>query len=908
MNVQRILIDGNNFLYRAYYATERAHLTNSAGQPTGAIKTYVNMLYSLQHSYPEVPIAVIFDAKVPCFRKQIYPDYKANRKPMPEDLRAQVDLVYDIIKSMGLPLIVVEGVEADDVLASYAKEAERLGYHILVATGDKDLAAIVSEHVQLLDTMKNVTLDCAGVKAKYGVPPHLITDLLALKGDTVDNIPGMAGVGDKTATVLLNDIGGIEQIQQNLDKVAKLKFRGSGTFAQKFKEQEANILISKALATLKTDVALPIPLAKMQNAPADHQHLLEIYRLCDFKSLIALEEQVLTVSPPPTTSTVEQQVVTDLSALQHTLATLQTAEQLALYMHVDTNHNHDLVGIGLASPTLSVYVPIAHNAVDNNDSLLLMPEVLQVGSAGVQSIGTWLQSLTKPVICFDAKSVHHIFAKHQASFCAQVEDVLLEAHMLNATQKHTLESLISEYSAQDITLQVANNTPKKIAYASLSIANTSTYVQAITSFLITVHTELHNTLAQEPNMLKAYHELELPLIDVLYRMEEHGIRIDTNELAKQALLTKQQLDAVQKDIFMFAGEEFNLDSPAETSRILFENLHIPPIGKKSASGAYSTNNEVLVELADKYAIALHIQEYRSLRKFLTTYIEKLPKFVDGITSRVHTTFHQDGTSTGRLSSSDPGLQNIPVRLSADRDIRKSFIAPEGYVVMSADYSQIELRLMAHIANEQHMIKAFNDDLDIHNATASEMYNIPLEQVTPQLRRSAKAINFGLIYGMSVHGLAKNLHIERTEAKKHVEAYFAQYPGVKTYMEKIDAFVTEHGYVTTLGGRKLYFADVKRSGHNLTEYIKRAAINAPMQGSAAEIIKIAMLKVQQWIDTLPQDHIFMILQVHDELVFEVRKEFADEYAQKISQIMSSVLSLQVPLKVGISYGQNWSEAH
>ncbi len=916
-----ILIDGNNFLYRAYYSVSRANLTNSKGEPTGAIKVYISMLTLLAKDYPNSSLAVVFDAHGKCFRHDLYPEYKATRKPMPSELVPQMAIIKEIIKAKGIKIISVLGVEADDVLGSYAKCADESGMPLLIASGDKDLAALVTDNVQIVDTMAKKVFDRVAVIEKYGVPPELISDFLALKGDTADNIPGMSGIGDKTACALLNQIGNIEAIKKNLDKVKDLSFRGSKNFADKFLEQEVQINLSRKLTEIKRDVKLTYTLPEIQSTSiVDHYKLLEIYKRCEFSNLIKEEElfinlnkecdsidnhielNKLEVGEEHLEMESDVEIIFSKQALNELCLKLQDVKEFAIVLLTEGQSymNYAIVGISIYSIGLNSYIPLRH---------MYLNAPLQLNYEFVLEKVNFLFSSNKRKICHDIKTIKHILARSNLSFNEPFHDVMLEAHMLDASSKDDICSLARDVLGKEILSpeDILGKGVKSVSFPDIDICKSAEYAAHLCKSLYEIHKILIPKLENDYPMLQAYLGEELPLTKVLFNMEETGVFLDKNVLAEQSKKLKLNLDSVMNKLFLLAGEEFNASSPKQVGHVLYEKMGLPSL-RKTPSGIPSTSEDTIAELAQTYEFPRLILEYRGLNKLINTYVDKLPLMVDSSTNRIHCCFNQNGTVTGRLSSSDPNLQNIPVRTNEGRAVRSAFAAPKGYKIVAADYSQIELRLMAHIADEKNMIAAFLDGKDIHASTAAQMHNLTIDQVTPELRRSAKAINFGLIYGMSAHGLAKQLGIERSVAQNYMEIYFAQYPGVKTFMNEIKNFVHKNGYVTTFSGRKLMFKNILIKNKLIQQSIERAAINAPMQGSAAEIIKRAMIKIYQWIETLPKDSIHLLMQVHDELVFEIKLEYVDAYKNTIAEIMSSVATLKVPLEVGIGEGSNWGEAH
>lgn len=935
-NSQLVLIDGNNFLYRAYYSTARSGLTNSKGEPTGATKVYISMIQKLEKSYPNALIAVVFDSHGPCFRHELFPDYKGTRKPMPDDLRAQVDTIKKIITAMGIPLISVPCVEADDVLGTYAKLGSESGMDVFLATGDKDLAAMVNEHVFIVNTMDDTVMDRDGVIAKFGVPPELISDYLALKGDTADNIPGMTGIGDKSATALLNSIGSIEKIAANLDEVKNLNFRGSKTFAENFIKHQENVRLSKILTTIKTDVDVPLKPSELVRQKTDHKTLLEIYTACEFTKLIATEKACIAneangdLFSTQQESTNSEDAVTDnhsseninLSQKKHirvTVSSENTLKMLIAELKISDSPvlyplrtwinavNSCLTGLAIRTINCDFYIPLGHTYLGAPAQL----EYSEVFSA----LSPVINNGQKEIISYDIKDLMHTLDKYGIEITMPYQDIMNELHSFNSAADTDLSKASEIFLGQSLddeqelcSVAVPSGKRKqKILLAEVEVERAAEFAFKHLEAIQNLHQIIGQKLNEMPENKQAYLVQELPLIKVLYKMENNGFYLDNNEFSKQSLSLNQKLREVKDNILMLAGEDFNINSTKEVSYILYDKLGID-CPKKTPTGQPSTSEETLSLIAENYEIARLILNYRALAKLINTYVDKLPALVDASTGRIHGLFHQTGTSTGRLSSSDPNLQNIPVRTPEGRAVRAGFAAKPGYKIVAADYSQIELRLMAHIANEHNMIRSFNAHEDIHRSTAAQIHNISLDDVTSDMRRSAKAINFGLIYGMNRFGLAKQLNISNDVAKNYIDNYFAKYPGVKTYMAEIKKSVHENGYVSTISGRKLNFDAIHTASKMALSGIERAAINAPMQGSAAEIIKSAMIRIDEWMSKLPDDNIKMLLQVHDELIFEVKAEFVEEYSRIISEIMSSVIKLEIPLEVSVGVGQNWSEAH
>jgi len=932
MTVSIILVDGNNFLYRAYYSTIHAGMTNSRKEPTGAVRVYINMLNKLSKKYPGASVAVVFDAHGPSFRKELYPEYKATRKPMPDDLKSQLPWIRRFIEASGYPLIEVPGVEADDVLGSYAVSAEEQGVSLIIESGDKDLAQLVARNVRIEDTMSGVVLDRAGVIEKFGVPPELIRDFLTLKGDKVDNVPGMTGIGDKSAQAVLNSIGDLDTVMEHLDDVAKLKFRGAGSFKEKFLKEIEKIRLSRILVTIKTDVPLPVPFSVLAspNIP-NTEKLMEIYRECGFKEAgreaetnsekdlsVELTEDDSPHNDNPGTVTEEQitddqlpndpplEIITAEAAFADFTERLRATKEFSLFIVPGEGHFEvrKPAGYAVRAENISVYIPVGHQGLSQYNQL--------PGEKVYSGLKEFTESCGHLLIGYDIKSLWHLIRNAGGEIKAPFRDILLEAHMLDSGQNTELAALSEKYLGQNVMSEddFLGRNRKRVAFCHQEIPETASYAAGMAGTVFRIAKIFSPAVSADKVITDICRNIEFPLVRVLMNMERTGVLVDTEDLRKQAQNLRRKLSDAENLLNAKAGFRVNINSSKQVGELLFEVLGLP--GKaKTKSGAYSTSEEVLNELAINYEEPRLILDCRGYSKLLSTYVEKLPELILPETGRIHGCFNQTGTVTGRLSSCDPNLQNIPVRTPEGREVRRAFIAPPGYSVMAVDYSQIELRLMAHIANELNMIKAFNSGKDIHSITASEMHGVPLSDVTPELRRASKAINFGLIYGMSAFGLAKQLGIDTSLAKRYVDNYFRQYPGVKVYMQKTADFAKDNGYVTTISGRRIMFSGLLRnSGLNAMQKkgLERAAINAPMQGSAADIIKKAMIEIDEWVRTLPEGTIKLLLQVHDELVFEVKSECAEEYACRISQIMTGVEKLKVPLEVSVGIGKNWSDAH
>ncbi|HDX8454017.1 DNA polymerase I [Aeromonas hydrophila] len=910
-----ILVDGSSYLYRAFFASQQADLRTSTGLPSGAVRVMANMMRSLRKQYPDCHVAVVFDAKGKTFRDDIYPEYKANRASMPDDLRSQVAPIHQMIKAMGFPFLMVEGVEADDVIGTLARQATEKQLPVLISTGDKDMAQLVSDHVTLIDTMKDVKTDREGVIEKFGVPPELIIDYLALMGDKVDNIPGMTGVGEKTALALLQGIGSIDEIAANLDKVAALGFRGSKAFADKFREQEEQVRLSYVLATIKTDVALEQSLEELQLGPIDKEALLAVYREYELRNLIKeLESGGAEESgaegddegaAPVAAIETDYRCILDEAEFDEWLARLQAAPLFAFDTETTSLDYMEarVVGVSFAiEPGKAAYVPFGH---DYLGAPVQLTEAVVLGK-----LKPLLEDPARLKVGQNLKYDRNVLLNHGIELQGIAYDTMLESYVLNSTaSRHDMDSLARRYlNAETISFEeIAGKGVKQLTFNQIELEQAAPYAAEDADITLRLHQALWGKLSAEPGLAKVFREIELPLLPVLARMEQLGTTIEPKLLHQQSQEIEVRLAELEKQAHELAGQEFNLSSPKQLGEILFTKLGLPII-KKTPKGAPSTAEEVLAELAETYELPQLLMEHRGLAKLKSTYTDKLPLMIKPQTGRVHTSYHQAVAATGRLSSTDPNLQNIPVRNEQGRRIRQAFIPCAGYKLVAADYSQIELRIMAHLSGDKGLLTAFAEGKDIHKATAAEVFGVALEAVTSDMRRSAKAINFGLIYGMSAFGLAKQLGIGRAEAQKYMDLYFERYPGVLEYMERTRQQADAQGYVETLFGRRLYLPDIKSRNAGLRKAAERAAINAPMQGTAADIIKRAMINVDGWIRGIEDQSIRMLMQVHDELVFEIREEKLEEYIAIIKEKMSAAAELDVPLVVEAGTGDNWDQAH
>ena len=903
-----ILVDGSSYLFRAYHALPA--LTNSKGLNTGAVKGVIGMIKKLIADYPDGEVVVVFDAKGPTFRNDMYADYKANRPPMPEELREQIEPIHEIIRAMGLPLLCVSGVEADDVIGTLAKEASDRGEPVLISTGDKDMAQLVNDHVTLVNTMTNTLMDRDGVVAKFGIPPELIIDLLALQGDKVDNIPGVAGVGEKTALALLTALGGIDSIYSNLEKVADLEVRGAKSLGAKLEASRGDAELSYRLATIKTDCDLSLAPNQLKTVPANEEALVQWFKELEFKSWLsdALAEESSSTSTEESQLAPERPLeidtVLDEASWQQWLEALTRADLFAFDTET-TSLNYieaEIVGVSFAvAPDRAAYVPLAHDypgapaQLDRQRVLAELKPLLE--NPDVRKLGQNLK--------YDA----NVLANYGISLAGIAHDSMLESYVLDSTgTRHDMDSLALKYLGEKtITFEeVAGKGAKQLTFNQVAIEQAAPYAAEDAAITLRLHESLWPKLQAVPSLSGLYESLELPLIPVLSRIERNGAQVDRQKLADQSHELSQRLDALETQAHEMAGETFNLGSPKQLGHILFEKLELPVL-KKTPKGAPSTAEDVLAELALDYPLPAVLMEYRSLSKLKSTYTDKLPEMISAVSGRVHTSYHQAVTATGRLSSSDPNLQNIPIRTEEGRRIRQAFCAPKGFKIVAADYSQIELRIMAHLSQDAGLLHAFSEDLDVHSATAAEVFGTPLEKVSGDQRRKAKAINFGLIYGMSAFGLAKQLNLGRHEAQEYIDRYFDRYPGVARYMDETRALAHEQGYVETLYGRRLYLPEINARNKQRQQAAERTAINAPMQGTAADVIKRAMISVDDWLSTDGIDA-KMIMQVHDELVFEVSESEADRLMITLPDIMAGVATLDVPLLVEAGMGDNWDEAH
>ncbi|MGI9895932.1 DNA polymerase I [Vibrio natriegens] len=921
-----ILIDGSSYLYRAFHAYPG---TMSNGEiPTNAVYGVVNMLRSMMRQFASDRIAVVFDAKGKTFRDDMYPEYKANRPPMPDDLRCQIEPLHNVIRAMGLPLICVPGVEADDVIGTLAYQASQKGMPVLISTGDKDMAQLVDDNITLINTMTNVVMDREGVIEKFGIPPELIIDYLALMGDKVDNIPGVPGVGDKTATALLQGIGGLTKLYENLDDIAPLGFRGSKTMAKKLVDNKENAMLSYELATIKLDVELEETPESLLKAEPSKDELINLYGQLTFKSWLnelleggsgAVEAVEMAGSARASsasshaemeTSAVtidrsQYETILDEASFNAWLEKLKASELFAFDTETDSLDYMvaNLVGLSFAvDEGIAAYVPVAHDYLD----------------APQQLDRDWVLEQLKPILEDESRAKVGQNLKYDASVLARYgiemkgikHDTMLASYVYNSVGgKHDMDSLALRFLQHSCISfeQIAGKGKKQLTFNQIELDQAAPYAAEDADVTLRLHNRLFANIEQDEKLKSVYEDIEMPLVPVLSRIERTGVLIDDMKLGAQSVEIAARLEELEKKAYEIAEQEFNMNSPKQLQAILFEKMGLPVV-KKTPSGTPSTNEEVLQELALDYPLPKLILEYRGLAKLKSTYTDKLPKMINPTTGRVHTSYHQAVTATGRLSSTDPNLQNIPIRNEEGRRIRQAFVAPTGYKILAVDYSQIELRIMAHLSGDQALLDAFRDGKDIHAATAAEIMGVGIDQVSSEQRRRAKAVNFGLIYGMSAFGLAKQLGIPRGEAQTYMDKYFERYPGVMQYMEDTRSAAADQGYVETIFGRRLHLPEIKSRNGMRRKAAERAAINAPMQGTAADIIKKAMLLVDQWIQAEGDGRVKLLMQVHDELVFEVEESSLSEIESKVQKLMESAAELKVPLVAEAGHGDNWDQAH
>ncbi|MFK8052867.1 MAG: DNA polymerase I [Woeseiaceae bacterium] len=898
MTKKLVLVDGSSYLFRAFHALPP--LTNSSGEPTGAIHGVLNMLNKLIRDESPDYIGVVFDASGKTFRDEMFPDYKAQRPPMPDDLRSQIQPILDIVTAMGLPLLQVKGVEADDVIGTLATQASEAGLATLVSTGDKDMAQLVTDQVTLINTMNNTLMDRDGVKEKFDVWPEQIIDYLALVGDASDNIPGVPKVGAKTAAKWLGLYPDADQIIASAEDI-------KGKVGESLRDNLEQLDMSRRLATIKLDVDLDQTPVELVAGTPDSDALRTLYSRWELNTLLRQLEDASdddsaapAIEPGPAT---DYEVVLDRESFDRWHKAIIAADLVAIDTETTSLDymSAELVGISLCiEPGIAAYIPLAHSYVDAPEQLD-RNEILDI-------LKPYLENDDHAKVGHHLKYDAHIFARYDISLKGMRFDSMLESYVLNSTaSRHDMDSLARHYLGRETVHyeDIAGKGAKQITFDKVALEEAAPYAAEDADITLQLHTHLNDELKKVEPLNKVYKTIEQPLVPVLLRMEELGVRLDSDQLHTQSHELAETMQRLETSAHELAGRAFNLGSPKQLTEILFEEQGLPVI-RKTPKGAPSTAEDVLSELAGDYDLPRVILEYRSVSKLKSTYTDKLPALVaaDG---RIHTSYHQAVAATGRLSSSDPNLQNIPIRTEEGRRIRQAFVPADGYTLMAADYSQIELRIMAHLSGDENLLRAFAEDADVHQATAAEVFGTHLDDVTRDQRRSAKAINFGLIYGMSAFGLAKQLGIGRHEAQQYVDRYFERYPGVHEYMERTRTGAVASGYVETLAGRRLYLPEIKSRNAQRRQYAERSAINAPMQGTAADIIKLAMIDIQDWLDTSGVDA-RVIMQVHDELVLEVRENIAAEIQAEVVDRMSRAMTIDVPLKVEAACGENWDEAH
>ena len=931
-----VLVDGSSYLFRAYHAMPP--LNNSKGMPTGAIKGVVNMMRSLAKDYANANIVVVFDAKGPTFRNEMYAQYKAHRPPMPDDMRPQIEPIHQIINAMGLPLLIIPGVEADDVIGTLAAQATAQGIDTLISTGDKDMAQLVSPHVGLVNTMTNTYLDEEGVFTKFGVRPDQIIDYLAIVGDTADNIPGVPGAGPKTAVKWLAAYDTLENLMEKADEIG-------GKIGEKLRNALDFLPLSQALTTIKLDVELEQSLDQMAPKPVDQAALLALYEDLEFRSWAnVLIQDGVTASSLPIThghsnadtnnpsnnssnhsshaslndNEAPQKVIPTPQAVAHkNYSTVTTLADLAPWLKAckeatifafdteTTSLNYmeaQLVGVSLCIEAgTAVYVPCGHDYVGAPEQIS-RPDL-------IAAIKPLLEDATQVICGQNLKYDINVLANYNIHWQAKIIDSMVQSYVLNSTaSRHNMDALAQHYLDYQTVkyIDIAGKGVKQLTFNQVDIELASPYAAEDADITLRLAQHFSACLVLEPNLGKVYDTIERPLVPVLSRMERIGALVDAKVLGEQSQVIGKRLIELERDAYELAGEVFNLSSTQQLGAILYEKLGIP-VTKKTPKGKPSTAEAVLQELAQDYELPKLLLQYRSLSKLKSTYTDKLPLEINPATGRIHTSYHQAVAATGRLSSSDPNLQNIPIRSAEGRQIRQAFVAPKGQVMVAADYSQIELRIMAHLSKDEGLLNAFATGQDVHKATAAEVFGVTVEQVSSDQRRSAKAINFGLIYGMSAFGLAKQLGISRAQSQDYIGRYFTRYPGVQEYMDHTKAIAAEQGYVETIYGRRLYLPDIKASNAIARQAAERTAINAPMQGTAADIIKRAMVSVDAWLASSGLNA-RMTMQVHDELIFEVDASQVNKLVVGIKSAMEGAAELLVPLIVDVGVGDNWDQAH
>jgi len=897
-----LLVDGSSYLYRAFHALP--DLRNAAGEPTGAIYGVLNMLRKLLADHEADYAACVFDARGKTFRDDLYDKYKANRPPMPDDLGSQVEPLLDAIRAWGWPLLQVDGVEADDVIGTLAREADKRGIRCVISTGDKDLAQLVSGRVTLVNTMSNERLDPEGVKAKFGVPPERILDYMTLVGDSVDNVPGVEKVGPKTAAKWITQYGSLEEVTRHAGEIG-------GAVGENLRKALDWLPKGRQLLAVKCDVKLPVDLEDLKLAPRDEQKLADLLSRFGFKSWLkesparAPEPQPAPESPAPALAQVERrhETLSTEADLSRWLAELDAAELVSLGTETTSDEpmHARLVGLSFATQAgRAAYLPLAHRYAG-------APSQIEIEKA-LAALKPWLESDRHRKLGHDIKYDQHVLANHDIALRGVEHDALLESYVIESSARHDVESLAARHlGAKPLSIdEVTGTGAQRLPFEQVDVARAAAYSAEDADITLQLHAVLHPRLAAEEKLANIYSAIEMPVREVLYCMERTGVLIEARQLEAMSHELGQKILELEGRAHKEAGQPFNLGSPKQIAEILFEKKGIPVV-RKTPSGAPSTDEEVLEKLALDHPLARMLLDHREISKLKSTYTDKLPKMVNPRTGRVHTTYGQAIAVTGRLSSNDPNLQNIPVRTPEGRRIREAFVAPQGRSIVSADYSQIELRIMAHISGDESLLRAFAAGEDIHRATAAEVFGRSLAEVSPEERRYAKVINFGLIYGMSAFGLAQQLGLERATAQAYISSYFTRYPGVAKYMEDTRKLARDRGYVETVLGRRLWLPEIKSANPARRSGAERAAINAPMQGTAADLIKLAMIAVQDWLDREKLAS-RLIMQVHDELVLEVPTAELELVKGEIPRLMSGVAQLKVPLVVDVGSGQNWEKAH
>ena len=899
-----ILVDGSSYLYRAFHALPP--LTTSKGQPTNAVRGVVSMIRKLVQQYNSKTVAIVFDAKGKTFRSDIYKDYKANRPPMPDDLRSQIEPLHALVKAWGFPLLSIPGVEADDVIGTLARAATEAGRTTVISTGDKDMAQLVNAQTSLINTMNNQAMDEAGVVEKFGVRPDQIIDYLALVGDTSDNIPGVPSCGPKTAVKWLTQHDSMQSVIDNADDV-------KGKIGEKLRASIEFLPMSYELATIKTDVELEHTLDSLIMTEPDNDTLRKLYTELEFNSMLkeldgaapgsSSESGVITKGSAKKPAKVKYETVLTRKSFDKWLGKLKKAKLIAFDTETDSLNymNANLIGVSFSVKAgEAAYVPVAHD-YENAPKQLTREDVL----ADLKDL---LEDPKVKLVGQNLKYDAHVLQNYDITLAGIEHDTMLESYVLNSTGRHGMDDLASRYLGETTVHyeDIAGKGKKQLTFNEIDLEQAGHYAAEDADITLRLHDALWPQLSKEKTLKKLYQDVEVKLLPVLTRVERNGVRIDTDMMEKQSAEFAEKLVDLEQQAYEDAGREFNLGSPKQIQEIFFEEKKLPVIAK-TPKGQPSTAENVMVQLAADHALPRIILEYRSLTKLKSTYLDKLPGQVNERTGRIHTSYNQAVASTGRLSSADPNLQNIPIRTEEGRRIREAFVPEKGYRLLAADYSQIELRIMAHLSGDETLLDAFANGQDIHRATAAEVFRADIEEVDADQRRAAKAINFGLIYGMSAFGLAKQLEISRGEAQDYINLYFARYPGVKNYMDTTRASAKEAGYVETVFGRRLYLPDINARNAQMRQYAERTAINAPMQGTAADIIKYAMIATDEWLTQSKADA-RIIMQVHDELVLEVKAGEADKIGKEISRLMTDAAELSVPLEVDVGVGNSWEEAH